>query len=98
MEAEQTTTETVPVTFSVDASGLAFPRPMLPLGELEEKSTCAKIAQVREEGNRNVRREILYYNLDVIISVGYRVNSHRGTQFRIWATQQLKEYLIMKSN
>ena len=63
-------------------------------GELEEKSTCAKIAQVREEGNRSVRREILYYNLDVIISVGYRVNSHRGTQFRIWATQQLKELLI----
>lgn len=63
-------------------------------GELEEKSTCAKIAQVREEGNRKVRRDILYYNLDVIISVGYRVNSHRGTQFRIWATQQLKEYLI----
>ena len=63
-------------------------------GELNEKSTCAKIAQVREEGNRSVRREILYYNLDVIISVGYRINSHRGTQFRIWATQQLKEYLI----
>jgi len=63
-------------------------------GELIEEATCAKIAQVREEGNRNVRREILYYNLDVIISVGYRVNSHRGTQFRIWATQQLKEYLI----
>ena len=63
-------------------------------GELEESTTCAKIAQVREEGNRKVRREILYYNLDVIISVGYRVNSHRGTQFRIWATQQLKEYLI----
>lgn len=63
-------------------------------GELEEQATCAKIAQVREEGDRKVRREILYYNLDVIISVGYRVNSHRGTQFRIWATQQLKEYLI----
>ena len=63
-------------------------------GELEEESTCAKIAQVREEGKRNVRREILYYNLDVIISVGYRVNSHRGTQFRIWATKQLKEFLI----
>ena len=63
-------------------------------GELEEKSTCAKIAQVREEGKRNVRREILYYNLDLIISVGYRVNSHRGTQFRIWATNQLKEFLI----
>lgn len=63
-------------------------------GELEETSTCAKIAQVRKEGSRNVSREILYYNLDVIISVGYRVKSHRGTQFRIWATQQLKEYLI----
>lgn len=62
--------------------------------ELEEELTCAKIAQVREEGKRRVRREILYYNLDVIIAVGYRVNSHRGTQFRIWATQQLKEYLI----
>ena len=53
-----------------------------------------RFAQVREEGNRNVQREILYYNLNVIISVGYWVNSHRGTQFRIWATQQLKEYLI----
>jgi len=62
--------------------------------ELIEESTCVKIAQVREEGKRKVRREILYYNLDVIISVGYRVNSHRGTQFRIWATQRLKEYLI----
>jgi hypothetical protein len=62
--------------------------------ELDEESTCVKIAQVRQEGNRKVRREILYYNLDVIISVGYRVNSHRGTQFRIWATQRLKEYLI----
>ncbi|MEM9886329.1 MAG: virulence RhuM family protein [Bacteroidota bacterium] len=62
--------------------------------ELSEDSTCAKIAQVRLEGDRNVRRNILYYNLDVIISVGYRVNSHRGTQFRIWATDKLKEYLI----
>jgi hypothetical protein len=63
-------------------------------GELDEKSTCAKIAQVREEGTREVKREILFYNFDVIISVGYGVNSHRGTQFSIWATQQLKEYLI----
>ena len=62
--------------------------------ELVEETTCAKIAQVRQEGKRKVKRDILYYNLDVIISVGYRVNSHRGTQFRIWATQQLKEYLI----
>ena len=62
--------------------------------ELEEQATCAKIAQVQQEGNRKVKRDILYYSLDVIIAVGYRVNSHRGTQFRIWATQQLKEYLI----
>jgi hypothetical protein len=62
--------------------------------ELDEQATCAKIAQVQIEGKRTVSREILYYNLDVIISVGYRVNSHRGTQFRIWATQRLKEFLI----
>ena len=50
--------------------------------ELDEKSTCAKIAQVQKEGNRKIRREIKYYNLDVIISVGYRVNSKRGTDFQ----------------
>ncbi|MBR1949622.1 MAG: virulence protein RhuM/Fic/DOC family protein [Bacteroidales bacterium] len=64
------------------------------IGELEENSTCAKIAQVRIEGTRNVTREIPFYNLDMIISVGYRVNSIRGTQFRIWANRILKEYLI----
>src|SRR5690606_21270436 len=63
-------------------------------GELDESSTCAKFAQVRKEGNRMVRRELLNYNLDAIISVGYRVNSKRGTQFRQWATQHLKEYLV----
>ncbi|MCF8462124.1 MAG: virulence protein RhuM/Fic/DOC family protein [Flavobacteriales bacterium] len=62
--------------------------------ELDEVSTCAKIAQVRVEGKRSVKREILHYNLDVIISVGYRVNSVKGTQFRQWATQRLKEYLV----
>lgn len=62
--------------------------------ELEEDSTCAKIAQVRTEGKRQVSRSIPYYNLDVIISVGYRVNSKRGTQFRIWANKILKEYLV----
>jgi len=62
-------------------------------GELEENSTCAKIAQVQKEGQREIRREVLHYNLDVIISVGYRVNSVLGTQFRIWATNRLKEYL-----
>ena len=63
-------------------------------GELDEISTCAKFAQVREEGTRKVVRQIPYYNLDVIISVGYRVNSKRGTQFRIWANRTLKEYLV----
>lgn len=62
--------------------------------ELDEKSTCAFFAQVREEGTRIVTRQIPYYNLDMIISVGYRVNSKRGTQFRIWANKVLKDYLI----
>lgn len=63
-------------------------------GELSESATVAKNATVQLEGNREVLREIEYYNLDVILSVGYRVNSKRGTQFRIWATQRLKDYLI----
>ncbi|MBS1644464.1 MAG: virulence RhuM family protein [Bacteroidetes bacterium] len=62
--------------------------------ELSSDSTVAKFATVQTEGNRQVERDIEYYNLDVIISVGYRVKSQRGTQFRIWATQRLKEYLI----
>lgn len=62
--------------------------------ELEIESTCAKIAQVRTEGKREVTRYIPYYNLDMIISVGYRVKSKRGTQFRIWANKILKDYLI----
>ena len=64
------------------------------IGELDEKATCAKIAQVRQEGKRRVTRQILHYNLDAIISVGYRVNSKRGTQFRQWATKRLKDYLV----
>ena len=62
--------------------------------ELCEDATCAKNAQVQEEGRRTVRRTIPYYNLDMIISVGYRVNSKNATQFRIWATSILKQYLI----
>jgi len=62
-------------------------------GELTE-ATCAKIAQVQKEGSRKVKRDILYYNLDMIISVGYRVKSHVATHFRIWATERLKEYII----
>ena len=63
-------------------------------GELPLESTVAKYATVQNEGERQVQREIEFYNLDVIISVGYRVKSQRGTQFRIWATQRLREYLI----
>ena len=63
-------------------------------GELDKVSTCAKFAQVQQEGNRAVRRELEYYNLDAIISVGYRVNSSKATQFRIWATKTLKEFII----
>lgn len=62
-------------------------------GELDQNRTCRKFRQVRQEGNRYVERELDYYNLDVIISVGYRVKSQRGTQFRIWATKRLNEYI-----
>lgn len=62
-------------------------------GELRQEATVAKFATVQTEGNRSVSRDIEYYNLDVIISVGYRVKSLRGTQFRIWASSILKEYM-----
>ena len=63
-------------------------------GELLREATVAKYATVQNEGGRQVEREIDYYNLDVIISVGYRVKSITGTHFRIWATNRLKEYMI----
>lgn len=63
-------------------------------GELDEESTCAKNAQVQIEGRRRVKRTTYAYNLDMIISVGYRVNSKHATNFRIWANRILKEYLI----
>jgi hypothetical protein len=63
-------------------------------GELDRRSTVANFATVQKEGTREIERNIEYFNLDVIISVGYRVKSHRGTQFRIWATQRLREYII----
>ena len=63
-------------------------------GELEQAATCSKMEQVQDESGRVVRRETLFYNLDAIISVGYRVNSSRATHFRIWATKILKEYMI----
>lgn len=63
-------------------------------GELEESATLRNFRIVQTEGSREVSREVNFYNLDVIISVGYRVRSHRGTQFRTWATARLREYLV----
>jgi len=63
-------------------------------GELEKKATVKESLTVQKEGNRNVKRKLEYYNLDIIISVGYRVKSKQGTQFRIWATNVLRDYLL----
>jgi len=63
-------------------------------GELDKNSTCRNFRRVRLEGNRNVKREIPFYNLDMIISLGYRIKSGIATKFRIWATDRLKEYII----
>ena len=63
-------------------------------GELNENSTCKNYLQVQIEGSRKVQRNSLHYNLELIIAVGYRVRSHRGTQFRRWATERLNEYLV----
>ncbi len=63
-------------------------------GELQEDSTTRKIRAVQTEGKRQITRELVFYSLDAIISVGYRVNSYQATQFRIWATRTLKEYVI----
>ena len=62
--------------------------------ELDKNATCSKMEHVQNEGNRAVTRAIEYYNLDAILSVGYRVNSTQATHFRIWATERLKEYII----
>ena len=63
-------------------------------GELQENSTTQKIRVVQNEGNRKVSRKLTFYSLDAIIAVGYRVNSKEATDFRIWATNTLKEYII----
>ena len=62
--------------------------------ELQEEGTIKEILIVRKEGSCSVRRPVNFYNLDMILSVGYRVDTRRGTQFRIWATQRLREYLV----
>ena len=67
-------------------------------GELEKTATVAKFATVQKEGDRSIRRNVEYYNLDVIISVGYRVKSQQGTHFRIWATKVLRYYSMRSGN
>lgn len=80
--------------FGIDKSGISrHIKNVYDTGELQENATVAKIATVQTEGNREVNRTLDFYNLDMIISVGYRVNSIRGTHFRIWATKQLTELI-----
>lgn len=81
--------------FQVDKSGISrHLKNIFESGELRPEATVANFATVQQEGARSVSRSVEHYNLDAIISVGYRVNSIRGTQFRIWATQRLREYII----
>jgi len=81
--------------FDVEENNITYHiQKILKSGELQRESTTLKIRVVRMEGNRQVTRPIDFYNLDMIISVGYRVNSKNATQFRIWATTVLKQYLV----
>jgi hypothetical protein len=81
--------------FGVDLRTVSYHlREIYASGELAPEATLRKIWRVQTEGSREVRREIEFYNLDAIISVGYRVNSAQATQFRIWATQTLREFVI----
>ena len=80
--------------FGIDKSGISrHIKNVYETGELQEEATVAKIATVQNEGGREVNRKLEFYNLDMIISVGYRVNTIRGTHFRIWATKQLTELI-----
>lgn len=81
--------------FGVDRATIAYHISQIyESGELQREATCRKTQQVQLEGERDVERAPLFYNLDVIIAVGYRVNSYQATQFRIWATSVLKEFVI----
>jgi hypothetical protein len=81
--------------FQIDKSGISrHLKNIFETGELRPEATVANFATVQQEGARTVSRTVEHYNLDAIISVGYRVNTIRGTQFRIWATQRLREYIV----
>lgn len=88
-------TEALSTLFSIDRSGIVkHINNIYKDEELEESSTCAKIAQVQKEGNRNVKRVYSYYNLDMIISIGFRVNSKKAIKFRTWANKIIKDYMV----
>jgi len=81
--------------FQIHKSGISrHLKNIFETSELQRDATVANFATVQEEGERKVIRELEYFNLEAIIAVGYRVNSHRGTQFRTWATNQLKEFIV----
>ncbi len=89
------TQKTMAEVFNVSKQNVSYHlKDIFKTGELDENSTVKKILTVQNEGNREVKRNTTFYNLDAIISVGYRVNSKNATHFRIWATKQLKELII----
>jgi len=89
------TQKAIATLFGVESNTITYHiKEIYKSNELQAQATTRKIRVVQSEGGREVNRELDYYNLDVIISVGYRVNSSKATQFRIWATQVLKEYII----
>lgn len=88
-------TESLAKLFKIDRTGITkHINNIYKDEELEENSTCAKIAQVQKEGNRSVTRNIAFYNLDMIISIGFRVNSKTAIKFRTWANKIIKDYII----
>jgi len=87
--------EALSTLFNIDRSGIVrHINNIYKDEELKEKSTCAKIAQVQMEGSRNVKRVYPYYNLDMIISIGFRVNSKKAIRFRTWANKIIKDYMV----
>ena len=88
-------TEALAKLFNIDRSGIVrHINNIYKEDELEENSTCAKIAQVKKEGKREVKRVYPYYNLDMIISIGFRVNSKKAIKFRTWANKIIKDYMV----
>jgi hypothetical protein len=89
------TQKTIGKLFNVESNTITYHlKEIFKAGELVEKATTRKTRAVQKEGSRDVLRELDFYNLDAIIAVGYRVNSYQATQFRVWATRILKEYII----